>query len=153
MIKKIHNSTSLGFTLIEILLSVALITLIMGFSVPFYSSLQSKNSLSVSASALTQSLREAKLRSQAVDGDSPWGVYVEIESIILFQGATYATRNPGYDQTFDLPQGIVPTGLNEVVFTKLEGQPSQIGSITLTHSNGPTVDLTINEKGMVYQPI
>lgn len=141
----------MGFTLIETLLAIAILSMIVGISVPALGNLQPKNTLSVSQSVLLQSLHEAQLKSQAVENDSTWGVYVQAGSITLFQGVSYVGRNSDYDQVFDLSSSITPSGLSEVVFSKMYGYPNFTGTFTLTHgSSGLFNELNINEKGGIY---
>lgn len=138
----------IGFTLLEVLLVISLIAIVSGIGVPVYQSFQIRNDLSVATNTIAQSLRRAQLLSQAVEGDAMWGVYVSGGSITLFQGADYVTRNISYDEVFDLPTVITPTGLIEIVFDKFTGIPQDAGSLVLTSVNDSTT-ITINEKGIV----
>lgn len=138
-----------GFTLMEILLVVALIGLLFGIATPMYISYQFRNDLDVSAITIAQTLRRAQLLSQAVDGDNNWGVRIQINNIILFRGPSYAGRNTGFDELFDLYSSITPSGLQEIVFAKMTGLPQTTGTVILTSSNNETRPITINSKGMV----
>ena len=145
---KIRHSTH-GFTLIEILLSFALIAVIAGVGVPIYQALQNRNDLDIAANSIVQSLRRAQVLSRAMDGDTAWGVHVEAESITLFRGVSYAARNSGFDEVFDMPSIITPSGVLEVVFSKFSGNPQTTGTVTLTSNANETRAITINAKGMV----
>jgi prepilin-type N-terminal cleavage/methylation domain-containing protein len=57
-----------GFTLIEILLSVALIGILAGLSLPVYQAFQVKNDLSVAVDTVVQSMRRAQMLSRASQG-------------------------------------------------------------------------------------
>lgn len=138
-----------GFTLLEVLLSVALLALLTGMGAPVYQAMQNRNSLDISTNSLVQSLRRAQLLSQASEGDSSWGVKVQSGSIVLFRGSSYAARNAGYDEIFDIPTNIILSGVNEIVFDKLSGLPQTTGTMTLTSTAGETRNMTVNEKGMI----
>lgn len=138
-----------GFTLVEIVLSLAVIALIAGFGVPVYQEYQTRNDLDISASTIAQSLRRAQTLAQAGSGDAPWGLYVQSDMITLFQGESYVLRDSNFDETFSVPGVIAPTGIHEVVFAKFSGEPNTTGTITLTSSSNETRNITINLKGAV----
>ncbi len=138
-----------GFTLIEMLLSVAMIGLIAGMGAPVYQVFQNRNDLAIAATTLAESLRRAALLSRAVDGDSGWGVYVATSTVTVFKGATYATRDTSADEATITSDGIGVTGTSEYQFTKFTGLPSAVGTTTLTSLNNETRVITINAKGTV----
>lgn len=119
-------------TLIEMLLVIALIVAIAAFSTPLFISTQVKNDLDLAAQSTAHSMRRAQALAQASDGDTSWGVSVQGGAITLFKGASFAGRDASYDEAYDLPSSIMPTGLTEVVFAKFTGVPSATGTLTLT---------------------
>lgn len=133
----------------EVLLSVALIALIAGLSIPVYQTLQVRNDLDVAATTATETLRRAQVLSQAVDGDARWGVHMQSGSITLFQGASYASRNEEFDEVFAVPTVITPSGTKEFVYAKFSGLPQTTGTLTLTSDNDETRNITVNEKGTI----
>ena len=145
-IKKDKNK---GFTLIEMLLSVSVIAILAGISVPVYQSFQNRNDLDIAVTSVGESLRRAEVLAQSVDGDTSWGVHLETGSIVLFKGVSYATRDVNFDETFDVPTSINPTGISEVVFAKFTGLPNVSGTITLTSNINETRNISINSRGMV----
>ncbi len=138
-----------GFTLLEVLLSIAIIGLITGIGIPVYQSFQVRNDLDIAAVSMVQSLRRAQILAEAVDGDTSWGVKVQVGSIVVFKGVSYATRDANYDETFQIPTNISLSGTQEVVFAKVTGLPQSSGSGVLTSNNNETRTITINAKGMV----
>jgi len=138
-----------GFTLIEMILSVAMIGIMTAIIVPIYYSFQVRNDLDIAAVTAAQSLRRAALLSQAVDGDTSWGVKIQTGNITVFKGISYVVRNTMYDEVSNLPTSITPSGLSEIVFTKFSGLPGSTGTITLTSNANETRTITINPKGMV----
>ncbi len=138
-----------GFTLIEMLLSVAVITVIAGISIPIYQSFQVRNDLDLSASTIAQTARRAQFLAQASDGDSNWGVHVQSGSIVLFKGSTFAARDTTVDETFDLPASLAPTGTSDLIYQKVTGMPAATGTVLLTSTANETRTILINAKGMV----
>lgn len=141
--------TKRGFTFIEILLSMAAVGIIAGVSLPLYQSFQVRNDLDIATVEIVHSFRRAHILATAVDGDSSWGVYVHSGSITLFKGPNYAARDAGFDEVFEVPASIVPSGISEVVFARFTGVPQTTGTITLTSTTNELRTITINAKGMV----
>lgn len=139
----------LGFTLIEMMLAVAVIGIITGISAPVYQSFQNRNNIDIAAASTAQSLRRAEALATAVDGDDSWGVKIQPGSIILFKGASYEGRDTAFDEIFDVPASIVPSGLAQVVFARFSGIPQETGTITLTNNNADIRTIAINAKGTI----
>jgi len=142
--RRLNNA---GFTLIEVLLSIAIITLITGMGIPVYRTFQIRNDLDIATNTFTQSIRRAQILAQNMENDSQWGVYIEAGSIILFQGSSYATRDADYDEAFTTPDNMIITGNSEYIFEKLTGEPNTTGDTTLTSIDLETRTVTLNEKG------
>lgn len=138
-----------GFTLVEVLLSIAVIAVLAGISAPVFMRLATKNDLDTAVVTLAQLWRRGQELSMANDGDILWGVKVQSGSITLFKGTSFVARDTTYDEIFSLPSTISVSGaVAEVTFSKLTGTPSATGTISLT-SFGDTTTLSINSKGTV----
>lgn len=138
-----------GFTLIEMLLSVALLGLLAGFFSPIYFSIQARNDLDVAANIIAQSLRRAQTLSRAMEGDSSWGVYVQSGKISIFSGVSFSGRDASFDEDFDISNGVTFSGVQEVVFDRNSGEPAMTGTMTLTGANNESRDLILNAKGII----
>lgn len=146
MLKKLNHER--GFTLLELLLSVAVISTLAGLSLPVYRTLLQKNDLDIAVVSVAQSLRRSQMLSQAVDGDTTWGVKAQSGSIVMFKGVSFAARDANFDETFDVPSTISMSGVTEIIFAKFTGFPQTTGVINLsTEIDSRTV--SINEKGTV----
>jgi len=138
-----------GFTLLEMLLSVALLGIIGGMIIPSYHTFIVRNDLDLAVSTLASNLRRAQSLSQSSDGDMTWGVRVGVGSILIYKGPSYVLRDVDYDENTQIPKTIAPTGLNEITFSKVYGVPSATGTFSLTSQANEKRTITINEKGMV----
>jgi prepilin-type N-terminal cleavage/methylation domain-containing protein len=138
-----------GFTLIELLVVMAIIATIaaMGFGV--YKVAQAKNQMALVTNVIAFDLRRAQTESQAVDGDSQWGVQIQNSSITMFEGSSYASRTKSADEVYNLPAGFSFSGATTTVFSKLFGLPQTTGSIIITAPNNATSTISINPKGTV----
>ncbi len=138
-----------GFTLLEVLLAIAILALITGIGLPIFRSWQISNDLEVAATITAQSLRRAQFLSQAVDGDQGWGVKIQPGQVIIFQGNSFTARDTTKDELFDISGHITVSGLTEVVFSKFYGIPQNTGAITFS-SNNQIRNIIINSKGVVF---
>lgn len=138
-----------GFTLIEVLLSVAILTILTGLSLPVYESFMRRNDLDITAQQLAASLRRAQTYARSVNHDTVWSVRVQPTVVTLFQGTDYASRNTAYDESFSVPSTVTTSGLSEIQFAKLSAAPNTSGTITLTSNANATRTITVNAKGMV----
>ena len=141
-----------GFTLIEVLLSVAIIALITGMSLPILASFNDRNDLDLTTQSIVSQLRRAQTYARGINGNSQWGVYTQDGSSTLFKGSSYLdlARDTSYDEPTTISPAITVTGLSEFLFDKLDGAPNTTGSLTLTNTNtNETRTITINAKGMV----
>lgn len=141
--------TKKGFTLLELLLAVVIMSLLAGLSVPIYQSFQVRNDLDVAAAAVAQDLRRAQMLSEAVDGDVGWGVHVQSGSIRVFKGTVYATRDSAFDEVFDIPTSITATGTQEFIFSRLTGEPQATGTLIFNSTTNETRMISVNSKGVV----
>lgn len=138
-----------GFTLIEALLSVAIIGLIAGTSIPLYQSFQVRTDLETTTESIATMIRRAQIYARGQHQDSMWGVKVQAGSATLFKGSTFTSRDTAYDEVTTIPETFSATGLSDLSFSKLSGMPNATGTISLTSSNNETRIITVNGEGMV----
>ncbi|HEX8762979.1 MAG TPA: prepilin-type N-terminal cleavage/methylation domain-containing protein [Candidatus Saccharimonadales bacterium] len=146
------NSLQKGFTLIEVLLSVVIIGMLVGLSLPLFQSFQVRNDLDITTQSLADALRRAQTYARDGNGDSMWSVSIQSGAgmFYLYKGATFASRDSSYDESTTLQGNITGvSGLSDISFAKLTGTPLTTGTITLTTGNNEVRTVTINAKGMV----
>lgn len=138
-----------GFTLIEVMLSVVIIGVLAGVSLPIYNSFAVRNDLDLTTQQVVSSLRRAQTYARGMQGDSAWSVEVQASVVTLFKGTNFAARDTKYDEVVILPASASVSGLSEVQFSKLSAVPNITGSIALTSNANETRTITINAKGVV----
>lgn len=138
-----------AFTLIEILIVIALFSAIVVIGVPLTQTALTGSELDTAAEVGLKNLKTAQALSQAVKEDSQWGVRFNGNTITQFMGSSYASRNTAYDAVVDLGSKTVFSGLGEVVFSKVSGLPIQTGSITITNQDR-VVTITVATNGAIY---
>jgi prepilin-type N-terminal cleavage/methylation domain-containing protein len=144
-----HTFFQRGFSLVEILLSLALLALVAGIGAPLFVSFQNRNDLDVASVTLVHAMRRAQLLARAVSQDSDWGVSIGTSTITLFQGSSYAARVVASDEISSISPAITKSGILEYVFSKFTGYPQAIGTTTLMSVQNETRIITINAKGTI----
>lgn len=153
-------AADLGFTLVEVVVVVALITLMAAFVYPISATVQAEHELETVASAIVQTLREAQAKAMTGDRSSRWGVYFDDDPagnndrFVLFLGTTYAARDANFDQVTDLSdelsfRSITLSGGSSVVFSQLRGTTANAGSVQLSAVNGGSRTIRVNAAGVV----
>lgn len=139
-----------GFSLIEVLLSVAMIGAVAAITIPVYRQTVIQNDTQLATEIVVQGLRRAQALSRASLDDREWGVYMTSGEVNIYKGSNYTTdRDAGFEELFEISTAVSFSGLTDISFSKLEGEPSADGSITITSSTGDTRTIVVNEKGMI----
>lgn len=139
-----------GFTLIEVLLSIGIISLLLGFTALGASQVSKHLLIGPSDAILENILTTAARRARDGVEASDWGVYLpydevsrSLSEVVVFKGSSYATRDSDFDQVFAFSEktdfvsvdfsGSGPDGTDdhEVVFDLYGGQTSAYGSVEL----------------------
>lgn len=137
-----------AFTLIETLFVVAVFAILILLTVPFSFDFYWRHQLDVFSEELVQNLRRAQLKSMSGEQDSNFGVYLGQNNYTLFKGSSWENREEELDEIFDLPENLSLEGVSEIVFSKIQGNPSVEGSITL-NSNISSKTIFINSLGRI----
>lgn len=148
-----------SFTLIELIIVMAIMLILVAIGAPIYGNLQVKSQLNENASQLVQNLRIIKVRSIAGLNNSAHGVYFEInpetnDQYILYQGSSYASRDSSYDLVITLDQVLtITTSLTgqEVNFSQGLGVPDNTGEIILSHDTSGNKVISINALGLIQE--
>lgn len=122
-----------GLTLVEMIVAVAIVSLLSVFFLFSYTSNRRQTELDNNSSQIVSILSNAKQKTIASENSSSWGVHFEESNYTLFQGNDYIT---GINKTtYNLTRGITLVHNfslgSDIIFTKITGYPNQTGSITL----------------------
>jgi prepilin-type N-terminal cleavage/methylation domain-containing protein len=137
-----------GFTLIELLLVVAMLGLIAMFSMSLGTNFLWRTDLNSALSSTIANLRYAQLLAQTQTDDVDWGVHLEDNQLILFQGDDFMNRVIQKDEDYDLGSVTVSAPV-EVIYQKFSGHPYEsLSEINLT-TNENAITLTVNKEGTI----
>lgn len=141
-----------SFTLIEILIVIGILAILVVMALPAFHSFRTEADLSDSVDKIINILRLAQSKTLASEGASQWGIYFSTSTFphqyTLFQGASYASRVTSSDEIYSFPESVEIydidlTGEPEVIFDRLIGSTSQLGSLSLRLKTDPTKNQTI----------
>jgi Tfp pilus assembly protein FimT len=136
-----------GFTLIEVILTAGIMAVLLAVGLPvsldFYNQYQFDSELDTLISVLESARNLAMINYN----ESAHGVYIGANNFIIFQGPSFASRNPAQDKNFPRNSVISITGASEVVFSALSGQTA---STTFTVANAQrSVNINVNSEGTI----
>ncbi len=137
-----------GFTLIELLLVMSLMLMVGVFMFPVELSFYRSEILNGADEGLTNALRRAQSFSIAGKHGSAFGVRIEEDAYILFEGESYASRLISEDESFSIPSNLLISGFEEVVFSQHEGLPGTDGALILTLEN-KTSSILVFPSGLI----
>jgi prepilin-type N-terminal cleavage/methylation domain-containing protein len=148
---------SRGFSMIEVIVSLGVLAIVGGVglmvSMEGYrgGNFHAERALVVSLLQHTRTEALASVCSGSSCTDArAHGVYIDevTKKYVLFEGASYATRDTTQDRTLDASPALVRSGLSETVFTPYSADSATPGTITLT-GEGRTSVITIGGRGQI----
>lgn len=159
-----HYQNSAGFTLIEIVIVMALVAMVSGFGL--IASMETYRGYSFRTERDTLIATLQKARSEAINnmcfgasctGGEPHGVHIASHRYVLFQGGSYTTRNSTLDEIIDARYFGIATAtpsFTDVVFSRLAGtttpNPHGVMAISLIDTEGTDSSVvTINPEGQI----
>ena len=146
-----------AFTVVEALISVAILALLATFIVSGLSSYRETAALDQAVDEALELLREARARTLASEGGRSFGVYFASTSATLFPGGVYGPGDPG-NIVVALPPGVtisavsLSTSTASVVFERLTGESPASGTVTFTATrSGRAKQIEILSSGAVVK--
>ena len=142
-----NDNVHQGFTVIEFILVIAIISIIAGFSTSFYSRYIQQNAVFTTSDELLGDLRRAQILAMMGKRNTNWGVNVSGTTLTLYSGSSYAARSSAFDETFTINGNITVTGMTDINFNRPTGTPSATPTITI-RGLGSTKTITVNSYGV-----
>ncbi len=146
-----------GFTLIEILISLAAVMLLGSIALVSFRASRNVRELSTGSQNIMQVLRRAQEQTLAGQNNSSWGVHVEPNKLVLFEGTDYgaSTNKTDYpvSSLLEIANISLAGGGSDIVFKRVTGDTDNNGSFVIHVAADPSnsFSLTIAPSGKVYQ--
>lgn len=140
-----------GFTLIEVLVSLALLAIVSGIVFISFSDLSDANALDSSVSNTVARLNEARSKTLSSKEDMQYGVHLQSDSIISFAGSSYVIDDPS-NKSYDLNNAVEISNISiaggsDIVFDRLTGQTDNIGTFSIRLKDDINASSTIKVFG------
>lgn len=137
--------TNRGFSVVEILLSSAILVIIFALGAPVTLDFYQSQLLTSERDKLIGIIKRARTLSLANKNKSAHGVYIDNNQYLLFEGSSYAARNTAYDEFFTHSSALVFSGVSEIIFAPLSGDAA---STSLNGNIGPkSITISTNSEG------
>lgn len=129
-----------GFTLIEILLVLAIMVILASIILPSFGKMRENQVLKSTTSEVISVIDKARSQSLSSVGSSEYGVHFQTDKIVLFKGITYSSSDAeNEDIILTIPATISTISLTggavDVYFDRLSGAPSKSGTIVISVSS------------------
>jgi prepilin-type N-terminal cleavage/methylation domain-containing protein len=136
-----------GFTIPELLISIAVLLIVSAAAFPLYNNFIIASHTENIGRDFTDTLRRAHGKARASTNDARWGVHRDTASFTLFQGSSWAARNPAYDEVHIIPSSISFSGPTDYIFNTF-GTTTTTGTTSITAS-GRAITIVVNQEGVV----
>ena len=155
--QKNQSKFSAGFTLLEIVVSIAILILIASAASVSFSNSRNIRELTTASQNVLSILRTAQSKTLAGEEASPWGVHIEQTQVVLFRGVSYA--GAGFTEAYPLPATIEIANISlagsgsDIIFKRIEGTTDETGTFELRVKSDTTktFSVTVEGSGKVYQ--
>jgi prepilin-type N-terminal cleavage/methylation domain-containing protein len=145
-----------GFSLIEIIIVMALVLILVAASFSAYPLFTKKTDLTSSVERIVDTLRLAHSNTLASEGGISYGVHFENDKFAVFKGTSYSVSDPN-NILFDLDSDLeiydidLNGGGQDIIFNRLTGYTAQNGDINIRviEDASSSFSVSINSSGSV----
>lgn len=132
----LHTSTHRGFSLLEILVVIAIAATLFTIVANVFSSYEKQQALDKDAEKIRSFLLEARGRTLSSRELSSYGVHFETSRTVLFRGSSYSASDPGnlsqpLRSEVEISNIALGGGGSDVIFARLTGATTGAGTVTL----------------------
>lgn len=144
-----------GVTLLEILVSIAIISVVVAFTSAGFSRFYKSNNLGSDTHNTLSQINEARAKSISSEGASQYGVHFNATSSTLFKGVIFIFGDSNNDeiifsQSIEISNISLNGGGSDIVFKRLTGETDEYGTVTLRQKSdtSKTKIIEIKESGI-----
>lgn len=150
-----NSKSKSGFSLIEILIVIGILGMLLSMSFYFFPAFGKRDALEKDVAGLVAMMREARSSSVLSKNASAFGVHLQENKAVLFEGDSYVSGGPNeevmqFSKKVYLSSYSLNMGGSDIVFDRLTGNTSNYGTVTLSlKDNSTSTTITILETGVV----
>lgn len=150
----VYASTCAGFTMVEMLIVIALMGAALTLAAPVLDTLVQNRDLDGQTGLVADSLRQAQTAAMTGLGDGAYGVHFASDGFTYFTGTSYNAADPdnvvhGFSGFVSIIDVTLTDSGTDVVYRDHHGVPEESGSITLTEPGGRTTLVVVGEAGLI----
>lgn len=144
-----------GFTLMELLMVIVIFTIIASVTFYFFGGFNKKEILEKDVASLTALIRNARLLSVTSKGALPFGIHLESDKAVLFEGSLYVAgglneKTVEFSREVYMSAHSINNGDSDIVFARLTGETLNYGTVKLSlKNNNASTTITILRTGVI----
>lgn len=146
-----------GFTLMEVLLVIAILAVLTAISAPMYRSFIKTSELNSVSKTIISFLKEARSKSMSGNLGLKWGVHFVNSSADYYESFStptdYNDSSKNVVATTSLPLGVnftEPVSTSNIIFGKINGTTTATTTITFTSADNESKTVTVTPIGNIY---
>lgn len=147
--------TARGFTLLELLIVVAVLALLAGIILSSFTEFRNSKVLDTAVEDVLTLLSQARGDTLASKDDYQYGVHLEADRVVLYRGATYSggdanNQTTMLDDALEITTITLVGGGSDILFDRLTGKTTQSGTfvIRVESDTAKTRTITVNGTGI-----
>lgn len=133
--KYLPYSKRKGVSIVELIVVVGLLLLVTRIATGVFGDMKRNQVLKTETERVVSIIETAHSNALTAKDASPYGVYIQSDRLVLFEGVTYATSSPNNKEILLLDGAVIASstisGGSSIVFAKLSGETTNSGSIEL----------------------
>lgn len=146
-----------GFTLLEVLIVIAILAVLTAVSSPIYRSFVKSSELGSVSKTIISFLKEARSKSMTGNLGLRWGVHFVNGSADYYESFStptdYSDGSKNVVSTVYLPLGVnfsEPVTTSDIIFGKIIGTTTATTTVTFTSPNNESKTVTVSPIGNIY---
>jgi Tfp pilus assembly protein FimT len=139
-----HSNKLKGLTYLETILVVSIVIIMSVFLIPIGSRLLQNVKTSATETLVISSLRKAQFYAINNKENKAWGVCLTSNKIRIY---TDDCESPTNNEDYTLVETAEIAGLEDIVFSRLTGEPNAEAQINLTTGINQELRITLNKIG------
>lgn len=147
MITDYYKANMIGFTVVELMVVVSLLTLFSALAAPFGIEFYREQALEEETQTLANNLKITQSRAMAGKDNIAWGIEFLQGEYVIFRGST-CEEGEAY-RTVQLRGGIETEGASCILFEKGTGDPGASAEITVKYGEDRSRIINVTEGGVI----